>query len=271
MIIKNALASESCHWYRVDGSPAYTTEGTKGIRPTTLRDARKVGYVPSVSTILKSMSKPGLDIWKQKQLLEAALTLPRNKDESLDDYAVRVIHDSKEQARKAAEKGSEIHEAIEKDMQGISFNKSYYEHVCAARKALEEINAGGNWKAEKSFASSMGYGGKCDLHNESAVVDFKTKDDWIPKTRLAYDEHGMQLKAYGEGFGLNEPRLINVFISVSNPGKYALHEWETKEHPKLWSMFQHILNFWKLSNSYDASWTLETQLSPNTPTGVTVT
>ncbi len=38
------------HWYDTDGNPHYEIEGKTGIRNTTLRDARKHGWVPSVST-----------------------------------------------------------------------------------------------------------------------------------------------------------------------------------------------------------------------------
>ena len=35
------------HWYSRDGRPAYEVESAKGMmRPTTLRDARKLGLVP---------------------------------------------------------------------------------------------------------------------------------------------------------------------------------------------------------------------------------
>jgi hypothetical protein len=76
MLIKEK-PSESGHWYKKDGSPAYTTIGKTGERATTLRDARKLGLLPSVTTINGMLSKAGLDTWKQQQVLLAALTLPR--------------------------------------------------------------------------------------------------------------------------------------------------------------------------------------------------
>ena len=53
------------HWYDKDGSPRYEIEGKTGLRPTTLRDARKHGWVPSVSTIWKDVvAAPGLVSWR---------------------------------------------------------------------------------------------------------------------------------------------------------------------------------------------------------------
>jgi hypothetical protein len=38
------MASEAGHWYDKGGNPAYTTIGKNGVeRPTTLRDAKKLG------------------------------------------------------------------------------------------------------------------------------------------------------------------------------------------------------------------------------------
>ena len=46
-------ASESNHWYTRDGVPQYTVEAKKGgQRNTTLRDARVMNLVPSVTTVL---------------------------------------------------------------------------------------------------------------------------------------------------------------------------------------------------------------------------
>jgi len=60
--------SESVHWYTKDGEPAYTIERAdgKGFRNTTLRDAKKLGLLPSVTTILGVAAKPGLQNWLQQ-------------------------------------------------------------------------------------------------------------------------------------------------------------------------------------------------------------
>ena len=78
-----ARSSEALtHWYGKDGSPRYTVTAKDGSdRPTTLRDARKLSLVPSVTTILKVAAKPGLEMWKLEQMLLAALTLPQRPDE----------------------------------------------------------------------------------------------------------------------------------------------------------------------------------------------
>ena len=112
MIVKEKVA-ESGHWYTKDGTPAYTTIGKTGERNTTLRDARKLGLLPSVTTINGMLSKAGLNSWLQQQVLLAALTLPRLPDEPEADWLARVMQDSKATGRDAADRGTAIHAIIQ--------------------------------------------------------------------------------------------------------------------------------------------------------------
>ncbi len=67
----------SNHYYSQQGEPVYTITGSNGKeRNTTVRDARKLNLVPSYSTITSVMAKPGLEVWKENQLLEACIDWP---------------------------------------------------------------------------------------------------------------------------------------------------------------------------------------------------
>ena len=82
------FSPDSAHWYQRDGVPLHTVLSAKGEpRPTTLRDARKLGLLPSVTNILGVIAKPGLTSWLQEQAVLAALTLPRIEGESEDAFA----------------------------------------------------------------------------------------------------------------------------------------------------------------------------------------
>ena len=64
------VATEAGHWYKRDGATAYTIEGANGkVRNTTLRDARKHGLLPSVTTIMRVAASPALEKWKRLDLL----------------------------------------------------------------------------------------------------------------------------------------------------------------------------------------------------------
>ena len=112
MIIKQKN-SESSHWYTKTGQSAYQVEGKTGLRATTLRDARKMDLVPSVTTILGVAAKPALTHWLQTQVLLSALTLPREPNEPESNWLERVMADSKVQGKQAADRGTAIHGVIE--------------------------------------------------------------------------------------------------------------------------------------------------------------
>lgn len=116
-----------------------------GMKDTTLREARELGLLPSVTSILRVMAQPGLERYKLGQVIYSAMTLPREREdcttwehrvhatlmgmesidglrhaydnppryiESDDAFAKRVVEDSEAQAAKAAEFGTRIHDVI---------------------------------------------------------------------------------------------------------------------------------------------------------------
>src|SRR5512138_1856694 len=101
---------ENAHWYRRDGEPLHSVLAANGeLRPTTLRDARKLGLLPSVTNVLGVINKPELVEWKMTQAVLAALTLPRQENEGEDQFAKRVVEDAQSRVRTAAEFGSAFH------------------------------------------------------------------------------------------------------------------------------------------------------------------
>ena len=248
--LKKEFAVESGHWYMPDGSPMYTIRvGDKPERPTTLRDARRLGLFPSVTMIISLLSKPGLEKWKLRQAILAALTLPMNPDETLDDFAVRVTRDAKEQSRKRAEEGSAIHGSIDRALQHKDFNPAHEKFVTAVLEELKKLGDG--WHSERSFASPLGYGGKVDLHNDKMVIDFKTKEFSETSDNLTWPEQCMQLAAYRAGLGMPlDARGINIFISVNNPGLTRVHEWDQSLLDTGFEKFRLLLAYWQLDKKY---------------------
>jgi hypothetical protein len=251
-----ARSAESVHWYGQDGSPQYTVKAKDGSdRPATLRDARKFNLVPSVTTVMKIMAKPGLDVWKNEQLLLAAMTLPRKETETEKEFIARIVADSKETGKQAAEKGTRIHESIERWYVG----ERDVEHLETA-KAFElavfqhfKTDPFEKWKTETAFASPLGFGGKVDLHTTTGlgiVVDAKTKDFGPDDKVDAYDEMLMQLAAYRQGLERPNARCANVFASRTHPGLIKIVEWSEEDLQKGWEMFQCLLKFWKIKNNF---------------------
>jgi hypothetical protein len=241
--------SESGRFYHPDGRPAYEVPGVKGMVKPDIRHAKKLGLRPSVTTILQEAAKPGLERWKVTQGILAALTLPRLPDESLDAFAERARRDSQEQAKKAAERGTAIHAAIQEWYETEDTGPDTLDYVEAVTNAVLkwELSNGGpvKWVAEQSFASPLGFGGKVDISSQQgAVMDFKTKEFDEPIKKLAWDEHCIQLAAYREGLGLPQAKCANVFVSVNHPGLVHIHEWSEDELQRGWRMFAALLEYW---------------------------
>lgn len=250
MIAKEPRASESNHWYTREGVPQYTVEAAKGgMRNTTLRDARKMNLVPSVTTVLNVAAKPALVAWLQQQVLLAALTLPKKEDEAEDQYIERIMHDSKQQGRDAADLGTDIHAAIQGYYEG-SKESRFPHHVSSCDNALRTHFGEQNWICEKSFAHEMGFGGKCDMHANGIVVDIKTKDFDSNDKIVGYDEHLMQLSAYRVGLGMPFARCANVFVSRTNPDLASVYEWHAEDLDRGWDMFCALLRYWQLKNQH---------------------
>lgn len=246
-------ASESNHWYTRDGVPQYTVEAKKGgQRNTTLRDARTMNLVPSVTTVLNVAAKPALLAWLQQQVLLAALTLPRRPDEPEKEYIERIIRDSKEQGRSAADAGTDIHASIQGHYEGKATSK-HNESVQACDLAITKHFGQQHWTSERSFAHELGFGGKCDLfvgYGDGIVVDVKTKEFTDPAKVDGYDEHFMQLSAYRVGLGIPKARCANVFVSRNVLNLAVVREWSAEDLDRGWEMFCHLLAFWQIKNSH---------------------
>jgi hypothetical protein len=251
MIVKEKVA-ESGHWYTKDGTPAYTTIGKTGERATTLRDARKLGLWPSTTTIIRILSSSGLDLWKQQQVLLAALTLPRLPDEPEADWLKRVMQDSRATGRDAAERGTAIHAIIQGYFEQMYMPEkpAYLENI---DKALADAFGNQPWISEKSFGHPLGFGGKVDLmakpingQGTGFVVDFKTKETDLDKVDV-YFEHELQLASYREGLGMPTARCAIVFVNALT-NQVKLVEVEQDQLQKGWECFEHLLRVYQIKN-----------------------
>jgi len=232
------------HWYDKNGNPQYTIIGANGKeRDTDLRDARKLGLVPSVTTILKVAAAPALDIWKQQQLLKAVAEVPRLDEEPEKEWFSRIVKTSKEAGDKHMDRGTSMHNDIED-----YFNKRQREFPDFAKEtyfAVVKEFGSQNWITEKSFAFD-GFGGKVDLHAEDIVIDFKTKEVVDDKT-VCYDEQLMQLAAYRIGLELPDALCANVFVDLQGNVKIIKHD--ESDIQKAWLMFTHLLAFYRIKNA----------------------
>lgn len=264
MVTFRKSTTESGHWYSfADQQQVATVTGSKGdpVKPD-LRHARKYQFAPGVTTILREAHKEQLVQYRERQVLLAALTLPRAAGETEDDYVDRILSDAKQAAIKAAEQGSEIHGRIERDLQsGSELVDSW---VFEARNALGALLPDVNlWTSERPVVHRYGFGTKSDLSgvdpasNHGYVVDIKTKDGDVSDLSL-YAEHHQQLAATRAALAQHDARFANatcaiLFVSRTKP-QASLVVAQPAEIEQGWDMFRALLHVWQTRNRYAPDW-----------------
>lgn len=259
-------ASESGHWYKRDGTPVYEIAGSAGKMVTPdIRHARKHNLVPGITTIVGCAAKPQLTTWLMKEAIKAALSeVPRRPHEPEVTYLDRIIDAANQKSKNAADEGTRIHAAVEQHYSGRDYSDHYLLHVESVIECLNKhFGADTEWVAEESFACHLGYGSKIDLRakNKRIIVDVKGKDFTerpTGSTKFWYDEHAMQLGAYGMAQHIADdgpPHVCaNLFVSRNAPGLVHLHIWDEEDIRRGWDMFSYLLAFWQAKSKYCSAW-----------------
>ncbi len=249
------------HFYSKTGEPVYTVPRAtgKGERDTHIGDARKLGLVPSVTSILGILDKPALGRWLQNEVLDAVLKNPPGNllNLDIDKWKKDVLHISQKKSRDAADRGVEIHDALEQYYLGNKIPNHLLEYCTPVIELLLKEFGNVQWVPEASFAHPSGFGGKCDLHllpcyeyPNGVVLDFKTKSaDDFTKVK-PYFEQCMQVQAYAQGFRIPNAVCYDLFISTKQPGQMLLHTWDDIESLRAWECFQNLVCAWQLINNF---------------------
>lgn len=196
-------------------------------RKPNVRDARERGLKMSVTSYIRKLAAPGLEIWKQRNVLMSALTATRREGESDDAFIDRIITDSQQEGRDAANEGTDCHKAVESFVAHKPFDAKWDNHIAALRTACAEhgidLTKG---IPERAYVTDQ-YGCRIDWHDQTTCIDFKTKDT-VDASVKAYFEQAMQLAANAQAAGIKNPRLINAYIGRSD-GAVKLHIWQQED------------------------------------------
>ncbi len=246
------------HWYSREGVPAYTMlKKDGGERSTTLRDARKHGLLPSVTTIFGIMAKPGLDKWKISKAVEAAMTVDRDEGEPQDRYIDRVIERSREEVRDAADLGTRIHDAIDAAFDGTEPVEELKPYVEPAMAYLKTLGLTDIKREDVVVNAAHGYAGRVDLlarfGNSNIVIDFKTRKTKEGQKVTPYEFQAMQIAAYGmAAFGsLEFTHGANVYISTTEPGRIETSAYKPEQLLTEFDAFKSMCAVWRYLKNYD--------------------
>jgi hypothetical protein len=252
------FTSDKTHWYQLNGVPLHTVPSLKGEpRPTTLRDARKLGLLPSVTNILGVIAKPELTAWLQEQAVLAALTLPRIEGESEDAFARRVVTDSQTIRDGAADFGTAFHHGAERVAQTLEVDpadkaapwlRHYRDWFQASAQTL-------HWTERVLVNPKLGYAGTADLLIQHPVhgltlVDLKTQGVKPGAKATAYKSWCYQLAAYRAALG-QPVTCLNLIINSREPAPPVEHRWTDAELDGGWRAFQAARLLWTVEKNFD--------------------
>lgn len=284
--------TESGHWYDSSGNPHHTMVGKNGKeRNTTLRDAKKHSWYPSVSGILSVLAKPALDRWKAMQITEACFNhqsefvgqlndnvlrgqAPAAWDTPLNKYHSEMMEKAFQQVTDAADAGTLIHNGCELALQGLEYDeeqKVYLPQLDAHFELKTFVEPVMRWVEENEVTynawelrlcnQAEGYAGTTDAaikHKRGfGILDYKTKKTMPGKPVLAYDENCMQIAAYHVANYHSIPEAdshaigCNLFVSTTEPGRVDAVWHEPDRIAQAYDCFLGACKVWRYQKGYD--------------------
>ena len=243
------------HWYTEQGESAHVVIGKNGNeRNTTVADARKMGLLPSVTSVLGIMDKPQLTSWKIEQAIMSSLTLPKEDNETLEEYARRVVKDSKQSTTKAAEHGTRMHEQAENILMGRPTCKDEdLQPYIKTFKEWADANVEKTYWCEKALVGA-GYAGRCDAYVRlkgigDAIMDLKNRKV-NPRYSPFYNTDTAQIYAYIAACENPKAAGVSVVLASNDPELIKHKVWDKEELHEAGIAFQAMLKVWAWAKQY---------------------
>jgi len=243
------------------GSHYYTKDGE--LIDGDLRLCRKMGGLPSPTTVLNILGSPGLKYYFRKMMWEATVTTPRLPGQSDDDYFDSCCKWADEHGQAARDKGGDFHSLVQSFHEQQLNGRTLVAHL--GHPLAPQFDAYVGWYEKNVRRSLMveqavigqGYAGRVDhvaemVDGRIACLDPKTQDTTKKKGRFTYySNFGIQLGAYA---GACKPPivpdvLISVAVSSNLPAVVEAYEWP-KSPGYYHDIFLGLLKYWCLDNDY---------------------
>jgi hypothetical protein len=261
---------ESNHWYTRTGESAHTQPTKAGaknaMRATTIKDAKKLDLLPSVSSILKVVHNSPLERWKLNQVAKACAENPIHplEHESIDTYVNAMIAKAFEETSKAADLGTRIHAAIEAFLTNSDSNDS--EANIYAINAINRIKGLGLSIVASEVgvvSDEYGYAGRTDIAftadggMTTGILDFKSTKTKEGEPVIEKQGYAAQIAAYhnaywSKGMGIRDTSVgYNVFISTTEMGRIDVVKYDAERLRKEFDFFNAAAQIWRYKNNYD--------------------
>ena len=255
-------AESGGHWYTVTGTAMHSVVGANAKeRHTTLRDARKLNLLPSVTTILKVLDKPQLGRWKMQNAVVAAMTTPRLEGESDEAWCERILTVADSPMNEARDFGTALHDLMEvRAMRPDALShptvdpalKPWFPFIEDFYTDVKEV------VLCESAIVGEGYAGRIDLlarhHSIEGLVlsDFKTSK-WKTGKAGFYDDHARQLAAYATVLEEQYGEVVttrNVGINSLRAEAFQYRTWTPEERASAGLIFKQTLKLWQSITGY---------------------
>jgi hypothetical protein len=249
------------------GSHYYTKAGE--LIDGDLRQARKLGGLPSPTTVLNVLGSPGLKYYFRRQMWEATVTTPRLPGQSDDDYWDTCQKWADEHGQAARDKGTDFHSLAQKFHERcLTMHWSVAAQIPLEPGLANQFDAYVAWYSKNVLRTLMveqavigqGYAGRVDhvaemMDGKIACIDAKTQDITKKKKFTYYSNWGVQLGAYA-GAIAHQPGtcptpdvLISIGVSSNEPVVVEAYEWPNS--PAYYhDIFLGLLKYWKEDAQY---------------------
>ena len=256
------------HYYTRQGRPVFQVVGNNGeLRDTRITDARKMGLLPSATTILNIIDKAGLYTWICNNRLKLAYECQPIADESFDEWKKAIGERADKEQASTPEFGTIIHNelemAIENGME-VEENNPVTTPAGEARCVCDFVDPvlalfkENKWDVHdtEKILVGMGYAGTADIvytgPDSYGIIDFKTTKN--AKTKRPQLEHKLQIAMYHVAeFGEIGDKSTghNIFISTEEEiGVVKVVSYNATELRKAWKAAQAAISLWQYSNNY---------------------
>ena len=255
-----AFTEPSGHWYRRDGTACHSVPMTTkaGNRPVKITDAIKLGLLPSVTTVLKTMDKPQLTEWKLRQVAIFSPQVPRKEGEQERAWVQRILQTAFAQVDEAADRGKDIHKALELHFGGEPYDDQWKVYVEAVDSWLAAHGVNVLARETNLVDLKHGFAGMADLIVGTSagmgIGDYKTRKSYAGYPMEPYDDQPTQVAMYHMAqFGeiADNASGFNLFISTTEPGRVEGAFYEACHLRREWEVAEHLLAIWRMRHDYD--------------------
>jgi hypothetical protein len=269
--------NDSAHYYTREGKAAHTQKTKPGAknktRPSDIRDAIRLGLLPSVTGVSSVLSNPQLQRWKERQIIGACYDVRPGPEESLEEYSDFIMERAFSQVKDAADVGTKGHAMLESYLTGNGYDGSEIlvfpstgEHVEAHRviepalALIESLNITVKETEVVVVNNEYGFGGTSDMAwLAQDLGSFGCGDYKFTKTKPGEpvkpkETHAMQLAAYVQTYwgGISDrARAFNLFLSTTEPGRVEIVWYDAQQLRSEWEAFKHCCAIWAWRSGYD--------------------